>query len=354
MTTYPLIKPLRWLRINLFSSPFNIFLTLLSSYFLYITLPPLLSWLILDANWSGSDRHACTGEGACWVFIRARLNQFIYGLYPQSEYWRPNLALLLFTLLSIPLFIDKFPYKKWALIGLLIIYPGINVILLHGGWFGLLEIETPRWGGLMLTLIMAAIGMILSFPLGILLALGRLSKQPLFKAASTAFIELIRGVPLITILFMASVMFPLFMPEGIDFDKMVRALIGITLFQSAYMAEVIRGGLRAVPKGQYEAATALGMNYWQRMLWIILPQALKVSIPGIVNTFIGLIKDTTLVVVIGLLDLLGIVQAVLSDPDWLGYATEGYVFIAFIFWLLCFSISRYSQHIERTLQTDRP
>jgi general L-amino acid transport system permease protein len=212
-------------------------------------------------------------------------------------------------------------------------------------------VETPLWGGLFLTLVIAAVGIVASLPIGIVLALGRRSEMPIVRALCVCFIELWRGVPLISVLFMASVMFPLFMPEGLTFDKLLRALVGVTLFSSAYMAEVIRGGLQAIPKGQYEAAQALGLSFWKSMGLIILPQALKLVIPGIVNTFIGLFKDTTLVLIIGLFDLLGMAQLAGTNPDWLGFSHEGYVFVAFVFWIFCFSMSRYSQHLERKLHT---
>ncbi|MCP4328157.1 MAG: amino acid ABC transporter permease [Alphaproteobacteria bacterium] len=212
-------------------------------------------------------------------------------------------------------------------------------------------VETPLWGGLFLTLVIAGVGIVASLPIGVVLALGRRSKMPIVRALCVAFIELWRGVPLISVLFMASVMFPLFLPEGMNFDKLIRALIGVALFSSAYMAEVVRGGLQAIPKGQYEAAQALGLTFWKSMSLIVLPQALKLVIPGIVNTFIGLFKDTTLVLIIGLFDLLGMVQLAATNPDWLGYAPEGYVFAGLGFWIFCFSMSRYSQAIERKLHT---
>lgn len=339
-----------WLRKNLFSSPLNTGLTLLACYLLYLILPPLLKWALINADWTGETRQACHGGGACWVFIRARFAQFMYGFYPQTEYWRVNSVFLLLIALLIPLFIKRFPYKTWLAGFILIGYPVIAYSLLHGG-FGLKVVETSRWGGLMLTLVIASVGIVAALPLGTLLALGRRSEMPVVKALCIAYIELWRGVPLITVLFMSSVMLPLFLPVGMNFDKLVRAMIGIVMFESAYMAEVVRGGLQAIPKGQYEAAAALGLRYWQMMALVILPQALKLVIPGIVNTFIALFKDTTLVLIIGLFDLLATVEAAFRDPHWLGYAVEGYVFAAFIFWIFCFGMSRYSQALERKFQT---
>jgi general L-amino acid transport system permease protein len=343
---------LGWLRRNLFSSPLNNALTLLVAYLLYRWVPPAVSWLFVDADWAGSSRADCGGAGACWVFVRVRFPQFIYGFYPEAERWRVNAAFLLLVLAAVPLFLARVPYKRWLVAFLLLVYPVIAWWLFVGGSLGLPLVETRLWGGLMLTLIVAGIGIVASLPLGILMALGRQSQMPVIRALCVAFIELWRGVPLITVLFMASVMLPLFLPEGVNFNKLLRALIGVTLFQSAYMAEVVRGGLQAIPKGQYEAAAALGLGYWQSMGLVVLPQALKHVIPGIVNTFIALFKDTTLVLIIGLFDLLGIVQAAATDPQWLGYAVEGYLFAALGFWIFCFGMSRYSQYLERRLATD--
>ena len=253
--------------------------------------------------------------------------------------------------LMVPLFFDRFPWKGWLGAFILLVFPVIAFTLLSGGRFGLEHVETSLWGGLMLTLLLSAVGIVAALPIGIVLALGRRSSMPIVRALSIAFIELWRGVPLITVLFMASVMLPLFLPEGTHFDKLLRALIGIVMFQSAYIAEVVRGGLQAIPRGQYEAAEAMGFSYWQSMGLVILPQALKLVIPGIVNTFIALFKDTTLVLIIGLFDLLAIVQAGFQDPNWLGYAIEGYVFAGLVFWIFCFGMSRYSQALERKLHT---
>jgi len=341
-----------WLRRNLFSTwPYTV-LTLAALYLLWLVLPPVISWAVLDANWRGTTRADCTADGACWVFVSARFNQFIYGFYPEAQQWRVNLVYGTLFLLMTPLFLKAFPWKT-ALGGFIIFgYPWLAYGFLDGAWFGLAVVETTKWGGLSLTLIIAGIGCVAALPLGILLALGRrASEMPAVKSLCVIFIEFWRGVPLITVLFMSSVMLPLFLPEGVQFDKLMRALIGITLFQAAYMAEVVRGGLQAIPKGQYEAADALGLGYWKKTGLVILPQALKIVIPGVVNTFIALIKDTTLVLIIGLFELLGIVQSALSDPNWLGYATEGYVFTAVVFWIICFSLSRYSQRLERRLHT---
>ncbi|MES9964639.1 MAG: amino acid ABC transporter permease [Candidatus Sedimenticola sp. 20ELBAFRAG] len=340
-----------WLKSNLFSSWLNTLLTVISAYLIYLTMPPLIDWAFIKADWFGDSREACTTGGACWVFVSVRFDQFMYGLYPSAEYWRINTAFGLLVLLAIPLFIERFNHKGILAAVILFVYPFIAYQLFAGGSFGLAEVETTKWGGLTLTLILSGVGIVASLPIGVVLALGRRSKMPIVKSVSVVFIEFWRGVPLITVLFMASVMLPLFLPEGSHFDKLLRAMIGIVLFQSAYMAEVVRGGLAAIPKGQYEAAEALGLNYWKCMGLIILPQALKLVIPGIVNTFIALFKDTTLVLIIGLFDLLGMVQTAITDSKWLGFSIEGYVFAALIFWIFCFGMSRYSQALERKLHT---
>ena len=340
-----------WLRTNLFNGPINTIFTLAGLYILYLLVVPTVQWAFINADWVGTTRDDCSREGACWVFINARLSQFIYGLYPSEETWRANIVFAMFFTLIGWLAIPRLPFKRWVAVFALVVFPVLSFVLLYGGYFDLPQVPTHRWGGLMLTLLLATVGMVGALPIGIVLALGRRSNMPIVKSFCVVFIEFWRGVPLITVLFMASVMLPLFLPSEMNVDRLVRALVGLTLFQSAYMAEVIRGGLQAIPKGQEEAAAALGMTYWKRMGLIILPQALKMMIPGIVNTFISLFKDTTLVMIIGLFDLLGIVQAALADSRWLGFSLEGYVFAAFMFWIFCFSMSRYSQYLERKLHT---
>lgn len=340
-----------WLRSNLFSNWFNTLLTLLAIYLVWLIVPPLLQWAVFQADWTGTTRADCTSEGACWVFIKQRFDQFMYGFYPEELRWRVDLTVWLVVIGAAPLFVPMMPRK--ALYGLvfLVAYPLLAFWLLHGGFLGLSEVETSQWGGLMLTLVIAAVGIAGALPLGVLLALGRRSKMPAIRVICVTFIEFWRGVPLITVLFMSSVMLPLFLPEGLSFDKLLRALIGVILFQSAYIAEVVRGGLQAIPKGQYEAAAAMGLGYWRMMGLVILPQALKLVIPGIVNTFIALFKDTSLVIIIGLFDLLNSIKQATTDPAWLGMATEGYVFAALVFWIFCFGMSRYSMRLERKLDT---
>jgi len=345
---------LHWLKTNLFNGPINTVFTLIGLYLIYKLIPPLIDWAFIHATWSAETRDECLGEGkgACWAYISNRFDQIMYGFYPIEERWRPNLAGILLVLLTIPLFIKKTPKKAWLGGFILLVFPFIAYVLIHGGWFGLKVVDTGKWGGLMLTIIISLVGITMALPLGTILALGRRSHMPIVKSLSVIFIEFWRGVPLITVLFMSSVMLPLFLPDGSDFDKLLRAMIGIVLFQSAYVAEVVRGGLQAIPKGQYEAAVAMGLSYWKSMFLIILPQALKLVIPGLVNTFIALFKDTTLVLIIGLFDLLAIIQNVLgADSAWLGFDTEGLVFAAFLFWIFTFSMSRYSMALERKLDT---
>jgi general L-amino acid transport system permease protein len=344
------IGAIAWLRANLFSNWFNGMLTLVAFYMIWLIVPPLLQWAILDADWVGQTRADCTSGGACWVFIKERFGQFMYGFYPTELRWRVDLTLILAIVGAAPLFVSIMPRKAFYGIGFLVIYPLLAYWLLHGG-MGLEVVRTSQWGGLMLTLVIAAVGIAGALPLGIALALGRRSDMPAIRVICVTFIEFWRGVPLITVLFMSSVMLPLFLPEGMSFDKLIRALIGVILFQSAYIAEVVRGGLQAIPKGQYEAAEAMGLGYWRVMGLIILPQALKMVIPGIVNTFISLFKDTSLVIIIGLFDLLNSIKQATTDPAWLGMATEGYVFAALVFWIFCFGMSRYSMHLERKLDT---
>ncbi len=344
---------LGWLRENLFSTPFNAGLTLLAVYVLYLVVPPLFDWAFVSSVWTGESNEACRGiEGACWAIVPNRLLQFIYGFYPEDERWRVNLTFFLFCLNLLPVLSERVPGRTFAALFLVIGFPIVAYVLLFGA-FGLPKVPTEKWGGLTLTLVLAAVAILFSLPLGILLALGRRSEMPIVRTICVAFIELWRATPLITILFMASFMFPLFTPEGVNFNELVRALVGFTMFSSAYMAEVVRGGLQALPKGQTEAAQALGLNYRQAMGLIILPQALKIVIPGIVNTFIGLFKDTALVSVIGLFDLLLIAKASVTDPKWLGLEHEAYIFVALIYFAFCFSMSRYSLWLERRLDTGR-
>ena len=341
-----------WLRKNLFSNWYNSLLTIFGLYLLYILIPPFVNWIFLDANFVGSTRDDCTNEGACWIFIQQNIKLIFYGLYPTEELWRINFGYLILLVSVVYLLIPNLKHKGWVGGFLLIIFPIICVVMLSGG-LGLEAVETRLWGGLFLTLVIAGVGIVLSLPIGVMLALGRRSKLPVVSILCTIFIEIWRGVPLITVLFMASNMFPLFMPEGVNFDKLIRALIGVMFFSAAYLAEVVRGGLQAMPKGQYEASQAVGLTYWRMMALVILPQSLKMVIPAIIGSFIAIFKDTTLVLVIGLFDFLGIIQFVGTNPDWLGFSHEGYVFAAAVFWVFCYAMSWYSQRLEKKLDSGR-
>jgi len=342
-----------WLRKNLFSSWSNTILTALGLWIAWRVLSFVLDWAVFSAIWTGEDGSACrvADAGACWPFVAAKFGQFMFGRYPDAERWRVLLTYGLTAGTLAGLMIPGVPGKRWLGLFAVIALPVIAWMLLYGGVAGLPAVPTELWGGLMVTLVVATVGIAGSFPIGIVLALGRQSSMPIARWTSIAFIEVVRAVPLITILFMASVMLPLFLPDGVSFDKLLRALIGVMLFSGAYMAETIRGGLQAIPRSQYEAADSLGLSFPQKMGLIILPQALKLVIPGIVNSFVGLAKDTSLVLIIGIFDLLGIVQAGLTDAKWFApnTAMTGYVFAAMIFWIICFSISRYSAWLERRL-----
>ena len=340
-----------WIRHNLLSSPFNIAFTILGIAILYMIIPPFIHWAFLDATFAGHSKSDCTGDGACWVFVKEKLNMFMFGFYPHEQLYRPKIVIA--SLLGLLAFSKFFKGRGVIKLALIVIFPIFAFIMLHGGYFGMPIVETQKWGGLLLTLVIASVGIVLSFPLGILLSLGRQSKLPIIKSLSIFYIEFVRGVPLITVLFMASVVLPLFFPEGVNFDKLARALIGITLFEAAYVAENIRSGFQAIPKGQYEAADALGLSYWQKMGLVILPQAIRITIPNLVGTFISLFKDTSLVMIIGLFDLLAMVTVTANDRDWLGMDTEGYVFVAFVFWIFTFSMSRYSKYLENKLDTSK-
>lgn len=388
-----------WLRQSLFSSVGNSLLTVLMTALLALIAWVTIDWALIRAVWTGVDRTACAveGAGACWPFVWAKFPQWLFGFYPIAERWRPVLTFLIGAVALTPMLMPSVPFKFWNALFLIVAYPVLALILLTGGnfdismwlygavatvgavgtaagygkrrtWalscaalllilllldvdFGLQHVETSDWGGLLVTLVVSITGIAASLPLGILLALGRQSGMPVVRSLSIAFIELWRGVPLITVLFMSSVMLPLFFPDGTVLDKLLRALIGISLFAAAYMAEVVRGGLQAIPKGQYEGAMALGLGWWQSMRLIILPQALKISIPNIVGNFIGLFKDTTLVLIIGIYDFLGIISTSTQDAKWAAPETAhtGYFVAALVFWAFCFGMSRYAMFTERRL-----
>ncbi|MDP9838005.1 general L-amino acid transport system permease protein [Neorhizobium huautlense] len=354
-----------WLQTNLLATPKDVVLTIIALAVLAFTLPGIINWLFIQASWVGSDRSVCATiaqggiqpdgwKGACWAFVQDRFQQFIFGRYPIDERWRVILVGLMLIVLLVPLLIPKLPHKTINAVLLFVVFPIVAFVLLRGGDFvGLQRVDTPLWGGMMVTLILSFVGIAVSFPFGILLALGRRSNMPIVKMFCVIFIEVIRGVPLVMVLFMANVMLPLFLPVGWTIDNFLRAVVGVALFASAYMAEVIRGGLQAIPKGQAEGADSLGLSYWQKTRLIILPQAIKVVIPGIVNTFIGLFKDTSLVSIIGMFDLLNIIRLNFADTTWITPMTPltGLVFAGFVFWIFCFGMSRYSAFMERHLDT---
>jgi general L-amino acid transport system permease protein len=342
---------LGWLRANLFSSVFNTVLTILAIALFAVTVPPVIRWAFFDAVWSAPNSRACRGAGACWAFIAEKWRFILFGTYPYDQHWRPSCAVLIF----VAMILASCDRRLWGRRLILLWIAGIAVvgILMWGGIFGLSYVPNELWGGLPLTLILAVIGIAFAFPLAILLALGRRSRLPAVRTICVAYIELIRGVPLITVLFMASVMLPLFLPTGMTIDKLLRAQTAFIFFAAAYLAEVVRGGLQAIPRGQIEAADALGLSYWRRTWLIVLPQALALVIPPLVNTFIGTFKDTTLVIIIGLFDLLGAINASLNDANWRGTSTEAYVFAAAIYFCFCFFMSRYSQMLERELNKGR-
>jgi general L-amino acid transport system permease protein len=347
-----------WLRANLLSSPANIALTLVCILFIACALPSLLQFFFIDAVWSGADREACLASaaqphpGACWAFVRVWFSYFVYGFYPTGQRWRVDLFFLALAFGVAWLLRLSAPRRDLGALYFFVVLPVLSFLLLHGApYIGLAVVSTALWGGILVTIVVATIGIVFSLPFGILLALGRRSDKPVVRLFAIGFIEFVRGVPLITVLFMASVMLPLFVPEQWAPDKLMRALIGVALFASAYMAEMVRGGLAAVPRGQYEASRALGFTYWRMMGLVILPQALRVTLPNIVNTFIGLFKDTTLVFVVGIFDLLRTIEAARADPKWAApnVAVTGYAFAALFYFVCCYGMSRYAQSVETRL-----
>jgi general L-amino acid transport system permease protein len=352
---------LRITRARLFGGALNTMLTLVSVVVIVALVWPTVKFLFIDAVWTGSSRVDCLPEtvgrevGACWPFVKAKFTQFMYGFYPESEQWRVNLTYALGAILLVPLLIPSAPFKGLNAVVFFGVFPVIAFFLLTGGVLGLPHVETRVWGGLLVTLVISFTGIILSLPLGILLALGRRSEFPIVRTFCIIFIEFWRGVPLITVLFFATYMLPFFLPTDWRIDGLVRVLIGVVLFAGAYMAEVVRGGLQAIPRGQFEGAMALGLGYWRMMGLVILPQALRLVIPGIVNSFIALFKDTTLVLIVAIFDLLGQLRAAFADPSWATPVTlfTGFAFAGIIYFVVSFGMSRYALFVERRLSIDR-
>ena len=340
---------LNWLRRNLFSSWGNTLLTLLVLALAAVVLPPLLRWAIIRATFTGTSPAACHSDGACWTFIRVHLLVFFYGPYPPAERWRVNLAGVLLVAFAIPVLRQTMPHRWVWLLLLLTVFPVVAGVLLVGGVFGLAFVDTSLWAGLMLNVIVSFVTVAGSLPFGVLLALGRRARLPVVRTLSIGYIELWRGVPLLTVLFMSAVMVPLFLPQGVSIDRLVRAMAALVLFNAAYMAEVVRGGLQGVPAEQEQAAESLGLRWWQVQAFVVLPQALRIAVPAIINTVVDLFKDTTLVLLIGLFDLFGAIDLALKDPAWISYVKEGYLFSAVVFFFCCSAMTAYGRSMERRL-----
>ncbi len=352
---------LRRTRARLFGGALNTMLTLVSAVIIVLLVWPTVKFLFIDAVWTGSSRVDCLPEtvgrevGACWPFVKAKFAQFMYGFYPESEQWRVNVTYSLGAILLVPLLIPSAPFKGLNALAFFGVFPVLAFFLLTGGVLGLAHVETRLWGGLLVTLVISFTGITFSLPLGVLLALGRRSEFPIVRTFCIIFIEFWRGVPLITVLFFATYMLPFFLPTDWRIDGLARVLIGVVLFAGAYMAEVVRGGLQAIPRGQFEGAMALGLGYWRMMDLVILPQALRLVIPGLVNSFIALFKDTTLVLIVAIFDLLGQLRAAFADPSWATPVTlfTGFAFAGIIYFVVSFAMSRYALFVERRLSIDR-
>ena len=340
-----------WVKANLFNSWFNSLMTIVALFILGKTLPPFVRWALIDSHWFTSSDVCRASGGACWSVISANIRFILFGFYPYNQQWRPGTAIILLVVLLLFSQYRRFWKKSLAyywIAGLVVMG-----VLLKGGILGLQSVESTQWGGLPLTLLLSVFGLTAAYPLGIVLALGRQSRMPAIKSLCVIYIELIRGVPLISLLFMSSVVFPLFLPEGVTINSILRAQVAIILFTAAYIAEVVRGGLQGMSKGQYEAADSLGLNYYQTMRLIILPQALKLVIPPSVSILISAFKDTSLVVIIALYDLLKTTQSTLQDPRWMGFSPEAYIFLSIVYFICCFYLSNFSRKLERQLDTGR-
>ena len=350
--------PIAWARVNLFSSVVSSLVTIGCLALVAYLLAQLIAWGTTRAIWSASDGAVCREhqDGACWAFVIAKWDYLRFGSYPVAERWRVNVVEAIGAALIVWVLWTNAPRRAWAALLFFVVYPVVALILLRG-WslLGLPVVDTLLWGGIFVSLLTAVIGIVFSLPFGVLLALGRRSSLPAVRTASVAFIEFVRGVPFITILFMANNLMPLFVPEAWAPDRLLRPLVGIVIFSAAYMAEEVRGGLQALGRGQYEAAMALGLNYQRVMALVILPQALTLVIPGVVNNFIGLFMDTTLVSVVGVTDFLEAMNNAIKDPVWAGptIMVTGYVFAGVFYFCFCYGMARYSIHVERILAKDR-
>ena len=338
-----------WLKANLFNSWFNSLLTLLIMFAFYKIVPPFVRWAFIDSLWTSTGEECLAADGACWSIIPSNIRFILFGFYPYDEQWRPAVAIAML----VSLLIYSQYRRNWKKNLFYIWIGGLVVmgILMKGGLLGLSPVETTKWGGLPLTLLLSVFGLTAAYPLGVVLALGRQSRLPAIRSLCIVYIELIRGVPLISLLFMSSVVFPLFLPEGVNLNSILRAQVAIILFTAAYIAEVVRGGLQGMSRGQYEAAESLGLNYVQTMRLVILPQALKIVIPPSVSILISAFQDTSLVVIIALYDLLKTTQSILGDPRWMGFSAEAYIFVAAIYFVCCFYMSNFSRKLERELDT---
>jgi general L-amino acid transport system permease protein len=339
-----------WARANLFNGWLNSLLTIVTLYFLWIVVPPLIRWVFIDSVWNTTGAVCRDADGACWSIIATNFRFILFGFFPYDQQWRPLIAMLL--LFGLLFYSRNRNHWTQHLIYAWIIGLVLMGVLMRGGIFWLSSVEPTQWGGLPLTLLLSVFGLTIAYPLGVIVALGRQSKMPAIKWMSIVYIELIRGVPLISLLFMGSFIFPLFLPEGVNFPTILRALVAIIIFTAAYIAEVVRGGLQGMGRGQYEAAESIGLNYFLTMRLIILPQALKIVIPPTVQQLISAFKDTSLVVIIALFDLLKTSQTVLSNPEWMGFSREAYIFVAILYFLGCFSMANYSRKLEKELSTE--
>jgi len=342
----------RWLRANLFNDLHNTILTLLCLWALALVLPPVMRWALVDAVWQSADGEECRRTlGACWAVVGEKYRLILFGTFPYQEHWRGWLVILIVVGLAIASSFRRL--WSWQLFLAWVAAMIAVLVLMLGGVLGLRRTGTHEWGGLPLTLLLFVGTVVGGLPIAILLALGRRSRLPIVQALSIGMIEIVRGVPLVAVLFIASVMFPLFVPEQLTVDKVLRAQIGMIVFFAAYAAEVVRGGLQAIPRGQYEAADAIGLSYWQTTRRIVLPQALRIVIPALMNDIIRAFKNTTFVSIIGIFDVLGATKAALEDPRWIRFAPEAYLFVFALYFVFCLSMSKYSEGVERDLRKGR-